>query len=126
MIFLSATPFSYLKSVDWAEGYLFHYSDPSAAFENDSSRYNAGSAREKFYMAKFGFRMRYNKLTRPDAKVDSGVMERQFAESLKSSGALSGRDLVLNYDYDRKVRNNCEGYGKSMRKESIGLPVLLD
>ena len=102
VIFLSATPFSYLKSVDWAEGYLFHYSDPSAAFENDSSRYNAGSAREKFYMAKFGFRMRYNKLTRPDAKVDSGVMERQFAESLKSSGALSGRDLVLNYDYDRK------------------------
>jgi len=102
VIFLSATPFSYLKSVDWAEGYLFHYSDPSAAFENDSSRYNAGSARDKFYMEKFGFRMRYNKLTRPDGKVDSGVMERQFAEGLKSSGALSGRDLVLNYDYDRK------------------------
>jgi hypothetical protein len=102
VIFLSATPFSYLKSVDWAEGYLFHYSDPSAAFENDSSQYNAGSARDKFYMEKFGFRMRYNKLTRPDGKVDSGVMERQFAESLKSSGALSGRDLVLNYDYDRK------------------------
>lgn len=42
--------------------------------------------------------MRYNKLTRPDGGVDQGVFERQFAESLKSTGALAGRELELKFD----------------------------
>lgn len=29
-------------------------------------------------------------------------------------------------DYDRDVRSKCEGYGKSMRKKPIELPILLD
>lgn len=29
-------------------------------------------------------------------------------------------------DYDRDVQSKCEGYGKSMRKKPIELPILLD
>ncbi|MFX8098648.1 hypothetical protein ABTK82_20115, partial [Acinetobacter baumannii] len=59
-------------------------------------------AREHFYMGNLGYRKRYGKLTRPEAKVDTGVLERQFAENLKNTGAMSGRDLEVNFDYDRK------------------------
>lgn len=103
VVFLSATPFSYIKTVDWAEGYLFNFTSPESQFSNNSSGgYNSGGARERFYMSNFGYRMRYNKLTRPDGGVDQGVFERQFAESLKSTGALAGRELELKFDYDRK------------------------
>ncbi|WP_151742931.1 DEAD/DEAH box helicase family protein [Acinetobacter sp. TUM15113] len=103
VVFLSATPFAYIKTIDWAEGYLFNFKSPNTQFNNDSyGGYNSGGSREKFYMANFGYRMRYNKLTRPVGGVDEGVFERQFAESLKSSGAMAGRELQLKFDYDRK------------------------
>lgn len=103
VVFLSATPFAYTKTVDWAEGYLFNFTPPESQFSNNSyGGYNSGGARERFYMANFGYRMRYNKLTRPEGGVDEGVFERQFAEGLKSSGAMAGRELQLKFDYDRK------------------------
>ncbi|RZG78371.1 DEAD/DEAH box helicase family protein, partial [Acinetobacter venetianus] len=103
VVFLSATPFAYIKTVDWAEGYLFNFTSPASQFSNDSQGgYNSGGARERFYMSNFGYRMRYNKLTRPEGSVDEGVFERQFAEGLKSSGAMAGRELQLKFDYDRK------------------------
>lgn len=106
VIFLSATPFSYVKTIEWAEGYLFNFTQPSRMFtpENDAqgSGYNQGDDRESFYMSNFGYRMRYNKLTRPEGAVNSTILERQFAENLKKSGAMSGRELVINFDYDRK------------------------
>ena len=46
--------------------------------------------------------MRTNKLTRPDSKVDVGILERKFAEKLKTEGAMSGRELSVPFDYDRK------------------------
>lgn len=95
-LFLSATPFAYPFSLDYAEGYLFDY--PGSGGEG----YNAGSARDQFYMQNFGYRMRYNKLTRPEADVNSEIMEREFHEKLKKSGALSGRVLDVDHDYDRK------------------------
>jgi hypothetical protein len=105
-LFLSATPFAYVKSVDYAEGYLFDYVDPAERFSNKAeiagSAYNSGDAREKFFMQHFGYRMRYNKLTAPEAGVDSELMEQGFNQHLKDIGALSGRRLEVPYDYDRK------------------------
>ncbi|WP_452124557.1 DEAD/DEAH box helicase family protein, partial [Entomomonas asaccharolytica] len=99
VVMLSATPFSYVKSVDYAEGYLFDY---STIPDSDTGGYNSGNARERFFMENFGYRMRYNKLTRPDGNVNNELMEQQFNEKLQASGALSGRRLDIPYDYDRK------------------------
>lgn len=102
-VFLSATPFAYAKNTDYAEGYLFHYVEPAQLKNERGSRgYNQGSPRDRFLMQHFGYRMRYNKLTAPEAGVNSELMEQQFNEWLKSQGALSGRRLEVPFDYDRK------------------------
>lgn len=105
-LFLSATPFAYVKSVDYAEGYLFDYVSPAERYSNKAemagSAYNSGDAREKFFMQHFGYRMRYNKLTAPESGVDSELMEQNFNQHLKDVGALSGRRLEVPHDYDRK------------------------
>jgi hypothetical protein len=95
---LSATPFAYEKTIDWAEGYLFSYGEPST----EGRSYNRGDAREQFFVQHFGYRMRNNKLTEPDAGVDRGLMQRQFNTWLKREGALSGRMLEVDADYDRR------------------------
>ncbi len=100
-VFLSATPFAYEKAIDWANGYLFDYNEGQGK-DNDGAAYNSGDNRERFFMQSFGYRMRYNKLTQPDANVDSGVMQRQFNTLLKRSGSLSSRILDVAADYDRK------------------------
>ena len=100
---LSATPFAYEKTVDWADGYLFDYDpDGAGAKEQASPGYNEGGAREKFFMQHFGYRMRYGKLTEPDSKVDRGLLQRQFNGWLKKQGVLSGRMLDVDADYDRR------------------------
>lgn len=96
MLALSATPFAYEKSVEWAQGYLFEY--PKAS----GSVYNSGNGHQQFMMQHFGYTMRYNKLTEPDAKVDRGLMQRNFNTWLKREGALSGRVLDVDQDYDRR------------------------
>lgn len=103
-VLLSATPFAYAKNTDYAEGYLFHYVEPASLKKSEGSvgGYNSGSARDRFMMQHFGYRMRYNKLTAPEAGVNSQLMEQQFNEWLKSTGALSGRRLEVPFDYDRK------------------------
>ncbi len=95
-LFLSATPFAYEKTVDWANGYLFEY--PQA----EGAAYNSGNGREQFMMQHFGYRMRYNKLTAPEAGVDSGLMQRNFNTWLKREGVLSSRVLDVAADYDRR------------------------
>jgi hypothetical protein len=96
--FLSATPFAYDKSIDYAEGYLFEY---QTLKPGEDLSYNAGDARDRFFMENFGYRMRYNKLTKPEAGVKSETLEREFHEKLKREGALSGRHLDLDVDYER-------------------------
>lgn len=96
MLALSATPFAYEKSVEWAQGYLFEY--PKA----EGRGYNSGNGQQQFMMQHFGYTMRYNKLTEPDAKVDRGLMQRNFNTWLKREGALSGRVLDVDQDYDRR------------------------
>lgn len=97
-VFLSATPFAYEKNVSWAQEFLF---DWGVAEDGDGQAYNSGGLFERFMMQHFGYRMRYNKLTAPDAKVDSGLMQRAFNSWLRREGALSARALDSNFDYDR-------------------------
>ena len=102
VMFLSATPFAYEKTVDWANGYIFDYNEGRASEEGDFRGYNVGSNRDQFMMQHFGYRMRYGKLTQPDAKVDSGLMQRQFNSWLKKKGSVAGRMLDVAADYDRR------------------------
>lgn len=95
-VFLSATPFAYEKNVQWAQEFLFDWGG-----DQDGRSYNSGGNYERFMMQHFGYRMRYNKLTEPDAKVDRGLMQRAFNSWLKSEGALSARALDSDFDYDR-------------------------
>lgn len=96
-VFLSATPFAYEKNVVWAQEFLFDWGTD----DGSSQAYNAGGPYERFMIQHFGYRMRYNKLNEPDAKVDRGLMQRAFNSWLKREGALSGRALDSEYDYDR-------------------------
>jgi hypothetical protein len=93
---LSATPFAYEKDVDYAEGYLFDYPKTES-----TSAYNAGGGYERFMMQNFGYRMRYNKLTEPDANVDRSLLQVDFNRKLKREGVLSGRALDVPFDYNR-------------------------
>lgn len=97
VLFLSATPFAHDKDVDYAEGYLFNYEEDAGRYGG----YNVGTPFERFMVKHFGYRMRYNKLTRPDAEVDSRAMEVQFHDDLVNSGAMHGRQIDVDKDYDR-------------------------
>lgn len=103
LAFLSATPFAYEKTVDWASGYLFDYMD---GYPYDPLRaglnYNQPDPFQYFMMTRFGYTMRTNKLNQPGPKVDSGLMQRQFNAELKKKGVLSGRMLDVKPDYDRR------------------------
>lgn len=96
-LMMSATPFAYHFSLDYAEGYLFEYDR-----NRNGSGYNSGDGRDQFYMQHLGYRMRTNKLTKPDAGVNAEVMERQLHEKLRRDGSLWGRALEVDRDYDRK------------------------
>lgn len=97
-VFLSATPFAYEKNVQWAQEFLFDW----GVDEGSGGGYNSGGRYEQFMMQHFGYRMRYNKLTAPDANVDRGLMQRAFNAWLKKEGALSSRALDSKFDYDRR------------------------
>lgn len=98
--FLSATPFAYEKSVQYANGYLFDWDEGQK--KDETRKYNGGDNYQRFMMRHFGYTMKYNKLTEPSPNVDRGIMQRQFNSWLKSTGSLSGRMLDSEYDYDRK------------------------
>ena len=98
-ILLSATPFAWHFSLDYAEGYLFDHGP-----EPTSRAYNTPSARDAFYITNFGYRMRTGKLTQPDAAAATatGILERRFAEKLMKEKAMSGRALQVEQDYSRQ------------------------
>lgn len=105
VLFLSATPFAYDKNVDYAEGYLFNYG-PDGYVGNSRQ-----DGQNLFMVQNFGYRIRYHKLTKPDANVDSGVFEREFHEKLRREGVLSGRHLDIEPDYERRFvqRDDAQG-----------------
>lgn len=95
VMFLSATPFAYRKSVDYAEGFLFDY--PA-----DSNRYGTPGGRDAFLVENFGYGFRYNRAEEPGPEVNTAVLEREFHEKLKKQGVLAGRRLEIDQDYDRR------------------------
>ncbi len=107
VVFLSATPFAYVPNIDYANGYLFNYGG-----EKNTGGYNQPNGKEQFFINHFGYKMRYNRLEKPDADVDSGIMEREFHDWLEKQGALSGRQLVIDKDYDRGFIRIDGGIGK--------------
>lgn len=103
LLALSATPFAYEFTVDWANGYLFDYAEGQTDESKEFRGYNQGSNRDRFFMQHFGYSMRYNKLTKPDpSKVDTGLLQRTFNGWLRKKGALSARMLDVPADYDRR------------------------
>lgn len=111
VLFLSATPFQYVTDLDYANGYLFNYSDYGPM---DEQGYNRANGREIFYMENFGYKMRYNRLERPSADVDTDLMEREFNRKMVESGAMHGRMLSSAYDYDRGFIRVDAGIGKKI------------
>jgi hypothetical protein len=98
-LFLSATPFAYHFSLDYAESYLFDHPKEN---EKTVGGYNHASSRSKFFMENFGYRMRYGKLTQPENATAAGMLERMFSERLKKEGAMRGRALDVPFDYSRE------------------------
>jgi GNAT superfamily N-acetyltransferase len=98
VVMLSATPFAYHFSLDYAEGYLFDFPPENT---KTVGRYNHASPRSQFYMENFGYRMRTGKLTAPENATATGILERRFAEKLMREGAMSGRALQVEQDYGR-------------------------
>ncbi len=94
VLFLSATPFSHVKNIDYAEGYLFNY-------DRQNGNLSTEEAHDKFFVKNFGYKIRYNRLEQPDPDVDNSIMEMEFHEKLKNDGAISSRRLVIDKDYDR-------------------------
>lgn len=111
VLFLSATPFQYVADLNYANGYLFNYSDYGPM---DEQGYNRANGREIFYMENFGYKMRYNRLERPSADVDTDLMEREFNRKMVESGAMHGRMLSSAYDYDRGFIRVDAGIGKKI------------
>ena len=109
VVFLSATPFGYDKTVDYAEGYLFEYGPEPA-----SNGYNTPDAQQAFMIRHFGYRMRTGKLTRPEAEVENDIMEVAFHEGLRDRKVLSGRVLDVPFDYDRKFVLIDDGIGNKI------------
>lgn len=111
VLFLSATPFQYVNDLDYANGYLFNYSDYGPM---EQQGYNRPNGKQQFYIENFGYSMRYNQLNKPGADVDSTVMEQSFNEKMMKSGALHGRMLSSDYDYDRGFIRVDAGVGKKI------------
>lgn len=111
VLFLSATPFQYVADLDYANGYLFNYSDYGPM---DYQGYNQADGRDTFYMENFGYKMRQNHLEGPGADVDTDLMEREFNRKMVESGAMHGRMLSSAYDYDRGFIRIDAGVGKKI------------
>ncbi|TFH49579.1 MAG: hypothetical protein E4H01_03970, partial [Lysobacterales bacterium] len=101
LLALSATPFAYERTIEWGNGYLFNYNDGRPDSEGRRG-YNEPDNEQAFFIQHFGYRMRINKLTEPDHRVDRGLMQRQFNTWLKKQKVLSNRTLDVESDYDRR------------------------
>lgn len=108
VMFLSATPFAYVNDIDYANGYLFDYP------KLEGQGYNQPNGLQQFLMEHFGYRMRSNKLTKPDGSVDNALMEMEFHEWLRNTGALTGHELEIDKDYNRGFILVDQGVGRKI------------
>ncbi len=93
VVFLSASPFAWHKTLLYADGYLFNIMqgerEPGKAFNN-------------FFVSNFGYHIKNNKLNKPAPEVDISMFERAFHTKLVKSGAVSSTRLQLDKDYSRE------------------------
>jgi len=109
VMLMSATPFAHEFGLRYADGILF--SIDQGVERRTGGGYNSGSNDALFFITNFGYRMRYNKLTRPDAKVNIDVMYRAFADKLMKEGAMSTRLMDVPFDYSREFIDVGRGAG---------------
>lgn len=105
VLFLSASPFAYVKSLILGDGCLWNIYESYTVddlFNNEVRGYNQPGRYEDFFIENFGYRMKTNKLTIPESGVDINLMERMFYENHKKSGAISGRQIDVDKDYSRE------------------------
>lgn len=112
VLFLSASPFAGHKSVFYTDGYLFD----SKVGAKDSQAYNTGSPEAQYLVSNFGYRMRYNRVTQPGPEVDVGLLERDWADRMFQSGAMTGRKIELDHDYSREFVAVAPGIGEQIDK----------
>lgn len=102
VLFLSATPFAYHKTIKYCDGLLW---DIEETFGNEDDRYNYGYNQafgfDKFLVDNFGYQMKNNKLQKPDVEVDVSILEREFFEKASEQNLMSTRVLDLPVDYSR-------------------------
>lgn len=101
VVFLSATPFAYHKSLLIGDGTLWDINEHPYHKKDTFQGYNQPSDYETFFTKNFGYSMKYNKLNRPDAEIDEGLMERAFFEKYRELGVISGRKIQIDQDYSR-------------------------
>ncbi len=113
ILFLSATPFAYHKSLTYADGSLFTINQ---TFEEDNSSrgYNEPDRWDRFMIDNFGYRMRYNKLTTPDNAAQASRLERMFHEKFVKEGSVSGRSINVSFDYSRNFLTVKSGIGQKI------------
>jgi hypothetical protein len=108
VMMLSATPFSYHNNLKLADGLLWEIAetlDPDKIKRRNESMgaYNSPGVWEKFLIENLGYRMRYNKLTIPEAAVNVNLLERNFHQTMTEKGVFSRQNLELeNVDYSRE------------------------
>ena len=102
VVFLSASPFAYHKSILLGDGCLWNIYEQPQLQQYVHRGYNVPDEYEQFFITHFGYRMRYNKLNIPDAAVDISLMERNFYEHYSKQGIISGRQIAVDCDYSRE------------------------
>ncbi len=116
VIFLSATPFAYPTSIEYADSFVIDMG------ENKDNGVGEPSGRDQFYIDNFGLRFENGNLMKPENGVDVDALERTFADKLLQSGAMSTKSLNIPFDYSREfvlIKDNLgalidEGYGIMM------------
>ena len=101
VLFLSATPFAYHKSLIYVDGTLYPIYEKEIEERDQGSYYNETTGFEKFLVENFGYRMRNNKVTKPEADVNQSLLEREFFEKMVKDGVASTRVIDIDVDYSR-------------------------
>jgi len=101
VVFFSATPFAYHKSIKYVDGCLVDIEEKIIEEKQTFRNRNEATGFGQFLVSNFGYQMKYDKITIPDSGVDVNLMEREFFENMKQKGIISTRTLQLDKDYSR-------------------------
>ena len=91
VLFLSATPFAYHKSIKYADGCIFNISERIEPIDYSSS-YNQATGFDKFLQENFGYHMRTNRISRPESEINVNLLN-------------EGMKLFYNQGFTKKYKN---------------------